>query len=200
MTGSLRQSKLSPVLIHLLKGILFRDEQPVLWQNLFDLETEVRDYIRVLGLDLQIDDSEGFAWLYQQAASVDDSADKEKALPRLMARRPMSYATSLLCVLLRKKIVEADANGDQMRVIVSHQDLENSMLVFMPEKSNEAQTIEQIKTTISKVIELGFLRKLKTDGENLEIQRIVIALVDAEWLISFNEKLTIYQNYAKHAA
>ena len=190
----------SPVLIHLLKGILFRDEQPVLWQNLFDLETEVRDYIRVLGLDLQIDDSEGFAWLYQQAASVDDSADKEKALPRLMARRPMSYATSLLCVLLRKKIVEADANGDQMRVIVSHQDLENSMLVFMPEKSNEAQTIEQIKTTISKVIELGFLRKLKTDGENLEIQRIVIALVDAEWLISFNEKLTIYQNYAKHAA
>ncbi len=200
MTESLRQSKLSPVLIHLLKGILFRDEQPVLWQNLFDLETEVRDYIRVLGLDLQIDDSEGFAWLYQQAASVDDSADKEKALPRLMARRPMSYATSLLCVLLRKKIVEADANGDQMRVIVSRQDLENSMLVFMPEKSNEAQTIEQIKTTISKVIELGFLRKLKTDGENLEIQRIVIALVDAEWLISFNEKLTIYQNYAKHAA
>lgn len=200
MTKSLRDSKTSPVVIHLLKGILFRDEQPVLWQNLFDLETEVRDYIRVLGLDLQIDDSEGFAWLYQQAASVDDSADKEKALPRLMARRPMSYATSLLCVLLRKKIVEADANGDQMRVIVSHQDLENSMLVFMPEKSNEAQTIEQIKTTISKVIELGFLRKLKTDGENLEIQRIVIALVDAEWLISFNEKLTIYQNYAKHAA
>ena len=200
MTESLQHSKLSPVLIHLLKGILFRDEQPVLWQNLFDLETEVRDYIRVLGLDLQIDDSEGFAWLYQQAASVDDSADKEKALPRLMARRPMSYATSLLCVLLRKKIVEADANGDQMRVIVSRQDLENSMLVFMPEKSNEAQTIEQIKTTISKVIELGFLRKLKTDGENLEIQRIVIALVDAEWLISFNEKLTIYQNYAKHAA
>ena len=131
MTESLRQSKLSPVLIHLLKGILFRDEQPVLWQNLFDLETEVRDYIRVLGVDLQIDDSEGFAWLYQQAASVDDSADKEKALPRLMARRPMSYATSLLCVLLRKKIVEADANGDQMRVIVSRQDLENSFVVWV---------------------------------------------------------------------
>lgn len=201
MTESLRHSKLSTVIIHLLKGILFRNEQPALWQDLFDLENEVRDYIAVLGLDLQIDDSEGFAWLFQQTISVDENAaEKEKTLPRLMARRQLSYPISLLCVLLRKKLVEADATGDSTRVIVSRQELLNSMLVFMPEKSNEAQTNEQINTTINKVVELGFLRKLKTDGENLEIQRIIIALVDADWATSFNEKLTTYQNYAINAA
>ena len=201
MTKSLRHSKISPVVIHLLKGILFRDEQPALWESLLDLENEVRDYIAVLGLDLQIDDSEGFAWLYQQAISVDENpTEKEKALPRLMARRQLSYPISLLCVLLRKKLVESDATGDSPRVIVSRQELQNSMRVFMPEKSNEAQTTEQIATTINKVIELGFLRKLKTDDENLEIQRIIIALVDAEWTSALNEKLTIYQNYAHNAA
>jgi hypothetical protein len=102
--------------------------------------------------------------------------------------------------LLRKKLVEADATGDQIRVIVSRAELQNSMLVFMPEKSNEAQLNEQINTTINKVVELGFLRKLKADGENLEIQRIIIALVDADWTTSFNEKLTTYQNYATNAA
>jgi hypothetical protein len=200
MTEFLQHSKLSSVVIPLLKGIVFRDEQPTLWQDLFDLENEVRDYIAVLGLDLQIDDNEGFAWLFQQAISVDENADKEKSLPRLMMRRQLSYPISLLCVLLRKKLVEADATGDSPRVIVSRQELQNSMRVFMPEKSNEAQTTEQIITTINKVIELGFLRKLKSDEENLEIQRIIIALVDADWVSALNEKLTIYQNYAHNTA
>lgn len=200
MTLTVQHSKLSPVVIHLLKGILFRHENTQLWQDLQDVENEVRDYIAVLGLELQIDDSEGFAWLSQQTLSIDDSTDKEKTLPRLVARRQLSYSISLLCVWLRKKLVEADATGDQIRVIISRSELQNSMLVYMPQKSNEAQTNEQINTAINKVIELGFLRKLKADGENLEIQRIIIALVDADWATSFNEKLTTYQNYATNAA
>jgi hypothetical protein len=49
------------------------------------------------------------------------------------------------------------------------------------------------------VIELGFLRKLK-DGEQLEIQRIISALVDADWLGSLDEKLASYTDYAKRTA
>jgi hypothetical protein len=199
MTQSLQHSKLSPVVIHLLKGILFRHENATLWQDLLDVENEVRDYISVLGLELQIDDSEGFAWFSQQTISLDDNADKEKALPRLVARRQLSYSISLLCVLLRKKLVEADATGDQIRIIVSRSELQNAMLVYMPTKNNEAQLNEQINTTINKVTELGFLRKLKADGENLEIQRIIIALVDADWATSLNEKLLIYKIYATNA-
>ena len=187
--------KLSFVLIHLFKGILFRNEQPNLWEDLLNLQTQVLDYVKVLGLKLEINETEGYAWLTQYIAEDENSLE----LPRLISRRPLSFQVSLLCVLLRKRIVEADKEGGQLRVIVSRQELQNAMLVFMPEKSNEAQINEQINTTINKVIELGFLRKLK-DGEQLEIQRIISALVDADWLGSLDEKLASYTDYAKRTA
>ena len=49
----------------------------------------------------------------------------------------------------------------------------------------------------STVIDLGFLRKLKNDNENLEIQRIISALVDADWTADLNKKLAIYQEHAQ---
>jgi hypothetical protein len=185
---------LSAVIINLLKGIVFRSEQPQLWQDLIDLQAEATERLKeLLNLELQIDDNEGYAWLSQRPVNEEE----KNPLPRLIARRPLTYNMSLLCVLLRKKIVEIDASGAETRVIVSRQELINAMRVFMPEKSNEAKIEEQINTTISKVIDLGFLRKLKTDTEQLEVQRFLTALVDAEWTASLNDKLMEYQTYAK---
>lgn len=187
------QPSISPVIIHLLKGILFRNQHPQVWNDLLELQSQVLDYVKVIGLNLEIDDAEGYAWLTQ----TQPDEDEKSPLPRLIARRPLSYPISLLCVLLRKKMAEADSSGAEMRVIVSREELVNTMLVFMPEKSNEAQIAASINATINKVLELGFLRKLKNDNENLEIQRIIIALVDADWTADFNQKLKTYQDYAK---
>lgn len=187
------QPNISPVIIHLLKGILFRNQHPQLWNDLLELQSQVLDYVKVIGLELEIDDVEGYAWLTQ---TLPDEDEKEP-LPRLIARRPLSYPISLLCVLLRKKMAEADSSGAETRVIVSRDELVNTMLVFMPEKSNEAQIAASINATINKVLDLGFLRKLKNDNENLEIQRIIIALVDADWTADFNEKLQVYKEHAK---
>ena len=193
MTEEQHQPSISPVIIHLLKGILFRNQQPQLWHDLLALQTQILDYVKVLGLDLNIDDTEGYAWLVQ----IIPDEEERKPLPRLIARRPLSYPMSLLCVLLRKKMAEADASGAENRVIISRQDMINDMLVFMPEKSNEAQINASINATINKVVELGFLRKLKNDNENLEVQRIISALVDAEWAADLNKKLEIYQEYVQ---
>ena len=165
----------------------------MLWHDLLSLQSQVLDYVRVIGLDLEIDDTEGYAWLTQ----IVPDEDEKDPLPRLIARRPLSYPISLLCVLLRKKMAEADSSGADIRVIVSRQELTNTMLVFMPEKSNEAQISASINATINKVIELGFLRKLKNDNENLEIQRIISALVDADWTADLNKKLATYQEYVQ---
>ncbi|MCX7066201.1 MAG: DUF4194 domain-containing protein [Methylococcales bacterium] len=193
MTETEHTPNLSTVIINLLKGIVFRSDQPQLWQDLLDLQAQASDYLKVLDLELQIDDSEGYAWLSQRPVNEEE----KNPLPRLIARRPLTYAMSLLCVLLRKKIAEIDASGAETRVIVSRQELINAMRVFMPEKSNEAKIEEQINVTINKVIDLGFLRQLKTDTEQLEVQRFLTALVDAEWTASLNDKLMEYQTYAK---
>jgi len=193
MTDEQHQPNIAPVIIHLLKGILFRTQHPQLWNDLLELQAQVLDYVNVIGLNLEIDDTEGYAWLTQ----IIPDEDEKESLPRLIVRRPLSYPISLLCVLLRKKMAEADSSGAEMRVIVSRDELLNSMLVFMPEKSNEAQVAASINATINKVLELGFLRKLKNDNENLEIQRIIIALVDADWTADFNQKLEVYKEHAK---
>lgn len=71
--------------------------------------------------------------------------------------------------------------------------------VFLPEGPNEARLIDQIESTINKVVELGFLHKLKpTGGSTLgpasyEVRRILKAFVDAQWLAEFDARLANYQ-------
>ena len=64
----------------------------------------VRDYVTVLGLDLVLDEAEGYAFL-RSRPNLD--GDPETSLPRLVARRPLSFPVSLLLALLRKKLAEA---------------------------------------------------------------------------------------------
>lgn len=189
-------NELSTLAISLLKGVLYRDEDGPLWQALLELQARLRDYVSVLGLELILDDAEGYAFLRAKPDSLDDAAPK---LPRLIARRPLSFPVSLLLALLRRKLAEFDAGGDQTRLVLSRDEIANLIRVCLPENSNEARLIDQIDTHINKVVELGFLRKLKgnsaVDGEkdaNFEVRRILKAFVDAQWLAEFDGRLAGY--------
>jgi hypothetical protein len=73
---------LSLVLITLMKGVTFADAEPALWQSLLMLQARVRDHVGVLGLDLILDEAEGYAYLRQRL-----TAEGETELPRLVPRR-----------------------------------------------------------------------------------------------------------------
>jgi hypothetical protein len=121
-------------------------------------------------------------------------------LPRLVARRPLSFAVSLLLALLRKKLAEFDAGGGDTRLVLSRDDIVELVRVFLPDGPNEAKLIDQIETTINKVAELGFLQKLKPAGgtasgpATYEVRRILKAFVDAQWLAEFDARLATYQS------
>jgi len=181
---------MTPVLVHLLKGILYRDSHPQLWQQLERQQGPVRDYLDVLGLDLYLDDGEGYAFLRQRVAAED-----EPEIPRLIQRRPLSYPVSLLCVLLRKRLAEADHSGDDLKVVVHRDELLNDMRVYLPSQANEVRLTGQVESAITKVVELGFLKKLK-DAHHYEIRRILKALVDADWLADLQQKLQLYADHA----
>jgi ribosomal protein S1 len=104
---------------------------------------------------------------------------------------------SLLCVLLRKKLVEADAGGGEARVVLTRDQIVEMMRVFLPDQSNEAKLVDKIDTYIGKVVELGFLRKHEKENRIFEVRRIIKALVDAEWLAKLDEKLKAYHDHAK---
>ena len=170
-----------------------------LWNALLNLQSRVRDYVAVLGLELVLDEAEGYAFLRARAESDDETAPK---LPRLVARRPLSFPVSLLLALLRKKLAEFDASGGQegngLRLVLGRDEMVELVRVFLPESSNEAKLIDQIETHLNKIVELGFLRKLKTSaGQSgqavFEVRRILKAFVDAQWLAEFDARLAAYQ-------
>ncbi len=188
---------LSVLLISLLKGVLYRDGDERQWAALLNLQARVRDYVAVLNLDLVLDDAEGYAFLKSRPEPADD--DPAHRLPRLVARRPLSFPVSLLLALLRKKLAEFDAGGGDTRLVISRDDIVELVRVFMPDGPNEARLIDQIETTINKVAELGYLKKLKpvsaasAGTTSYEVQRILKAFVDAQWLAEFDARLATYQ-------
>ena len=186
---------LSSLLIGLLKSVLYRDDDPALWAGLLELQARVRDYVAVLNLDLVLDESEGYAFLKARPEPEDESATKP---PRLVARRPLSFQLSLLLALLRKKLVEFDASGGDTRLVLSLDAVVELVRVFSPANSNEARLMDQVQAQLNKLVELGFVRKLKSANSraampDYEVQRILKAFVDAQWLADFDARLAAYQ-------
>lgn len=189
---------LSSLLIGLLKGVQYREQDERQWAALLNLQARVRDYVAVLNLDLVLDEAEGYAFLKSRPEPAED--DPAPRLPRLVARRPLSFPVSLLLALLRKKLAEFDAGGGDTRLVLSRDEIVELVRVFLPDGPNEAKLIDQIEATINKVVELGFLHKLKPASggaagqANYEVRRILKAFVDAQWLAEFDARLAVYQS------
>lgn len=184
------EPELSAVVIPLLKGVLYRESDPKLWNALLDLQPRVRDYIAVLGLELLVDEAEGYAFVRSR---TDEDAEAGPALPRLVARRPLSFPVSLLLALLRKKLAEFDASGADTRLILNREEVAELLRVFLPAGSNEAKLIDQIDTHLNKIAELGFVRRLRGQDDMIEVRRILKAFVDAQWLAEFDARLAAYR-------
>ena len=184
---------LPALIILLLKGVIYQEADAGFWNALLNLQARVRDYVVVLGLELVLDEAEGYAFLRSRSENEDDATPK---LPRLVARRSLSFPVSLLLALLRKKLAEFDASGGDTRLVLSRNEIVELIRVFLPDSSNEAKLIDQIETHLNKIVELGFLRKLKPSiGQTavFEVRRILKAFVDAQWLVDFDARLTAYQ-------
>ncbi len=179
---------ISRPLIALIKGVVFRETDPALWQDLEEGQMAVREYVRVLGLELVLDESEGYAWL-----KTLEPVEGEEPLPRLVGRRKLSYPVSLIIALLRKKLAENDAAGQDPRLILSVEEIADMGRIFFTSGSNEAKFLDRIESHLNKIAELGFIRRLKGHKDKIEVIRIIKAFVDAQWLHEFDERLKEYQ-------
>jgi hypothetical protein len=189
--------ELSQLMVHLLKGVLYRDDDERLWASLLRLQARVREQAGVLLLDLVLDEAEGHAFL--KSRPDPDASEGAPRLPRLVARRPLSYPVSLMLALLRKRMAEFDAGGGDTRLVLSRDEIAELMRVFLPDGTNEARLIDQVDATITRVVDLGFLRRLKPAGGSgqdrghYEVRRILKAFVDAQWLAEFDARLEVYR-------
>jgi hypothetical protein len=184
---------LSAVVVPLLKGVTYRIDDAAHWHALLQLQGRVRDHVAVLGLELTLDEAEGYAFLRSRAEPSEADDTGAPKLPRLVARRPLSFPVSLLLALLRKKLAEFDAAGSDTRLILSREQVLEMLRVFMPEGSNQARLMDQVDAQLNKVIDLGFVRRLRGQDGVFEVQRILKAFVDAQWLTEFDARLAAYR-------
>jgi hypothetical protein len=173
-------------LIALLKGIVYNHQKEI-WENLLQYEPDVKKYFQPIGVELFLDKSEGYAFLKQKEWEEEDAA-----LPRLTEKRQLNFMVSLLCIVLRKYLLEQDAQGGSVRSIINEQEIINRTKVFLPSINDEAKQQEKIVSTINRVIDLGFLRKLDNQEKNYEIHRIIKGFVNADVIDDSLKKLREY--------
>lgn len=182
----------SQILIALMQGVLYQESDVQLWPSLLLLQARVRDYCQQIGLELIFDEAEGYAYLRQRS-----TPEGEVALPRLVPRRQLSYPVSLILVLLRKKLAEFDTQAGDTRLVISREQIAEQLRLFLPDTANEARLFDRMDTHLNKVVELGFLYRLRGQEQQFEVRRILKAFVDAQWLSDFDQRL---KDYGSHGA
>jgi hypothetical protein len=178
---------LSAAVINLMKGPVYRDTHERTWNALLRVRREVIDHVAVLNLQVIVDEAEGYAYLRSRPAD-----DEEGELPRLVARRPLSFHVSVLLALLRKRLAEFDATSSDTRLVLSRDQIVEMLRVYLPDPSNEARLVDSIDGYINRVVDLGFLRRLHNQEDVFEVRRILKAFVDGQWLADFDRRLDEY--------
>jgi hypothetical protein len=174
-------------IIKLMQGVVYRETDEESWQTLERSGGSVRDHFVAIGVDVVVDEAEGYAYLRSRP-----DAEGEEALPRLVRRRALTYNVSLLLVLLRKRLLEFETSGAEGRLVLSTTQMVDLLRTFQAESSNEARIVDQAQRTIRTATELGFLRELRSEADHFEVRRIVKAFVDAQTLNDFQAKLRQY--------
>lgn len=178
---------IASAIIRLMQGVVYRESDEVTWLTLERSGAGVRDHFATIGVDVIVDDVEGYAYLRSRPEE-----DGEDALPRLVRRRALTYNVSLLVVLLRKRLVEFETTGGDGRLVLTTDQIVEMLRLFQTESTNDARVVDQAEATIKKASELGFLSQLRGQSDHWEVRRILKAYVDAQTLSDFTAKLREY--------
>lgn len=178
---------IASAIIELMRGVVYREQHEDSWGTLDRHAGPVRDHFDAIGVDVVVDDTEGYAYLRSQ-----DEDETAEPLPRLVKRRSLTYNVSLLLVLLRKRLVEFETTGAEGKLVLSKEQVVEMLRVFLTESTNEARVMDRVDTTLRQVADLGFLRPLRGQPDHWEVRRILKAYVDAQTLSDYAGKLREY--------
>jgi len=180
--------ELSVALATLLQGPVYAEDSPAVWASVSSLGSQLRDHLNALGMRLVVDTTEQYAYL----RGDDELPD---GMPRLVRRHALSYSTTVLLILLRQQLTSTEADADTQRLIVTTEQIVEMMRLYHPPGSSD----EKIATDIARLAELGYLKRMRSTEDTWEVRRIVKAIVTADWISEWGEKLLRQQSDAQTA-
>lgn len=180
----------SKAIVKLLKGTVEHNDS--VWDNILLYQSEIQDYLSVIGLDLIVKKDEGFAFVKQ--ALLDD----EKTI-HLVTRRQLGFEVSVVLIVLRQMLEDFELNptdSQSNEKYVTASQIKEEVELFLPAKFNQVKFKQDLDNYISKVIELGFLVAPKQSEASMEtrykIHRIIKEKITLDDLVEFKNKLNDY--------
>ena len=183
----------SPAAVTLLQGVLYASDERA-WNLLLSNRSAVEDYFEAVALRLVVEESApGMAYLRQlETAELDPEGP---AVPRLLRTAPMTYAQTLLCVLLRDEYrrFEDDPGRDERCVVEEPPLLDRWAAFFPPPKraaaADEKKLRKDLRAALAKLAEFGFVRKLKSEEPRYEVLPVLKARLPVDALAELRDTL-----------
>ena len=157
------------LVIILLKGILYKEDDIKIWESLIDKQDEVSDYFSKINLELTIDND--FAYL--------QDLNEEYKLTR---KTKLSFFASFLIILLREELLKE-------KEIITRNEIYQKFEIYI-NKKDEKKLRSAIDTAINNLIKLTFLKEVEKDV--FKIRTSIESFCNVKYLDDFNKKLNEY--------
>ena len=157
-------------LFRLLKGVLYRDGDAGLVECLAEAAGARARLCTVLGLELVLDEAEGYAFLRSRTEGDEETTTRRNCRV-LIARRPLSFPVSLLLALLAKKLAEFDAGGGDTRLVLTRDQIVEMIRVFFPDRQQRGQAHRSDRDAYQQNSGTGIPAPAETGADNGEAGR-----------------------------
>ena len=178
----------SRAVVKLLKGIVEKDD--VVWNDLLDYQSEIQDYISVMGLELIVKKDEGFAFVKQM------KLDEDKTL-NMVSRRSYGFEVSVILIVLRQILEDFDSNPTESQAsdkYVTATEIKEEAELFLPATFNRAKFEKDLDRYIDSIAGLVSWWKQSILRVRSAIRYIVIIKdkVTLDDILEFKNKLNDY--------
>ncbi|MBO9729221.1 MAG: DUF4194 domain-containing protein [Chitinophaga sp.] len=185
-------SPFAHVFLKLMQGPVYEEDKSY-WKDLLGWQTELSKYLQQTGLQLVINEGDGFARIVQPEAEETN----EKPLPRLMRKTRLTYEATLLCIVLREALDEFDLQGNGTRLFMTQKEIKERLALFFKERHNKSKLLKDLNKPINSLLNVGVLKVTREDAANkelhqYEVKRIIKALVNNEKLEEIKSKLKLH--------
>lgn len=163
----------SEVAVRLFQGVVYLENGRV-WDLLLRNISPLDEYFGRVGLQLIVDESEGFAFLRQlQNEELPEGYD---GLPKMFRKTRLGYDATLLTILLREELRRFEEEEvHNQRCVISGDDLFEHWKSYFPRDQDELRLRKQLNAAIRTLESLKFVRRFGKDADEWEVRKILKA-------------------------
>jgi hypothetical protein len=135
-----------------------------------------------------LDESEGYAYLRQRTV-----AEGEPELPRLVPRRQLGLSGQPGAGAVAQEAGRIGRAGRRHPADPRPRaDRRHGAGLSARGRQRSPKLMDRLDAHVNKIVDMGFLRRLRGKDDQFEVRRILKAFVDAQWLGEFDRRLADY--------